>query len=141
MFTGLKSSPDDFISQVAELREMEKTEVDRVAQGKVWTGIDAMENGLIDDFGTLDDAIELAAELAEMDDYGTVLVEKELDATEQLVVELLSTASVRELLARIEARPASPLEELSEMVERVLEPLALFNDPRGAYSHCFCTME
>jgi len=47
---------DDFISGVAERRAMEKQAVDRVAQGQVWTGQDALEHGLIDELGSFEDS-------------------------------------------------------------------------------------
>ena len=44
-------------------------EVDEIAQGRVWTGKQALENGLVDELGGLEDAIDLAASLAEIDEY------------------------------------------------------------------------
>jgi protease-4 len=58
---------DQFIQHVAVGREMSPEAVDQVAQGRVWTGTDALRAGLVDELGGLDRAIELAAEAAEMD--------------------------------------------------------------------------
>jgi protease-4 len=52
-----------FVGHVAEGRGMEAADVDRVAQGRVWTGADAKERGLVDELGGLDRAIALAGEL------------------------------------------------------------------------------
>ncbi|MFT6279794.1 MAG: protease-4, partial [Flavobacteriales bacterium] len=59
----------DFIGLVAEGRGMEVNEVDSIAQGRVWTGVHAKEIGLVDGMGSLSDAIDKAAELAELTDY------------------------------------------------------------------------
>jgi protease-4 len=61
---------DKFISNVAMHRDLEKNDVDGIAQGQVWTGNEALENGLIDEIGNIDAAIAAAAALAELDVYG-----------------------------------------------------------------------
>jgi protease-4 len=53
-----------FVSQVAQGRGMTEDEVDAVAQGRVWSGIDGQEIGLVDEIGGLDRAIQLAREAA-----------------------------------------------------------------------------
>jgi protease-4 len=63
---------DTFISHVAEGRNMTKEQVDFIGQGRVWSGTNAKEIGLIDEFGGLDDAIQLAAEIAGVEEYQTV---------------------------------------------------------------------
>ncbi|MEN8185908.1 MAG: signal peptide peptidase SppA [Bacteroidota bacterium] len=58
-----------FVQKVADGRNMTFAQVDSIAQGRVWTGKQAKENGLVDELGSLEDAIEAAAELADLDDY------------------------------------------------------------------------
>ena len=60
---------DDFVTVVAEGRDMEKTAVDDIAQGRVWSGKDALTIGLADEKGTLLDAIDYAASLVKLDKY------------------------------------------------------------------------
>ena len=60
---------DNFISRVAEGRKMSKADVDSIAQGRVWTGADAKRLKLVDEFGGLERAIELAAQKAKLDNY------------------------------------------------------------------------
>lgn len=60
---------DTFISRVAEGRKMDKTKVDEIAQGRVWTGTMAKQLGLVDELGSLDDAITYAAKLVKTNDY------------------------------------------------------------------------
>lgn len=61
-----------FLSRVAEGRDMSVEEVDKVAQGRVWSGTDAVGVGLADEVGDLDRAIELAAEGAGIESYKTL---------------------------------------------------------------------
>lgn len=67
---GIENIYDVFLSRVAEGRNMSKDEVNAIAQGRVWSGVEAKEIGLVDELGGLDDAIVYAAQLAEITDYG-----------------------------------------------------------------------
>ncbi|MBE0663154.1 MAG: signal peptide peptidase SppA [Bacteroidales bacterium] len=58
-----------FITHVAAGRNMTKEEVDAIGQGRIWIGTDALEIGLIDQLGGLNDAIELTAQLAGLEDW------------------------------------------------------------------------
>ncbi len=60
---------EQFKEVVADGREMTVDAVHQVAQGRVWSGVDAMETGLVDTLGSLQDAIAMAAEAASYDDY------------------------------------------------------------------------
>ncbi|QIA07137.1 signal peptide peptidase SppA [Draconibacterium halophilum] len=63
---------DTFLSHVADGRGMTKEAVDNIGQGRVWSGENAMEIGLIDEFGGLEHAIQLAVEMEGLEDYRTV---------------------------------------------------------------------
>lgn len=63
---------DQFLSVVASGRDMSKEEVDQIARGRVWSGVDASKNGLVDRIAGLDEAIESAAKTAGLDDYRIV---------------------------------------------------------------------
>lgn len=134
---------DDFISRVSEDREIDKQQVDRIAQGQVWTGADALANGLVDEIGSLEDAVAAAAELAELEDgdFGRKYINPELSGAEQFAVEFLATATGRKLLGEAVSRPQSSVDRLAAMIEQALSPMMLFNDPKGSYSHCFCSFE
>jgi protease-4 len=131
---------DDFISDVAANREMEKQDVDEIGQGQVWTGLDAISNGLVDELGDLDDAIAVAAELAGLEegDYGTKTIEKELSPSEQILLGFLTVAERTGLDMSQLRRDTSALEDVAAAVMRQTESLLRFNDPKGVYSHCFC---
>ncbi len=77
-----------FITKVGEGRNMAKEDVDEIGQGRVWSGINAIENGLIDGFGGLEKAIELAAEAANLETYRVVDYPKLKDPFQQFFEEL-----------------------------------------------------
>ncbi|MCK3685838.1 signal peptide peptidase SppA [Maribellus sp. YY47] len=74
-----------FISHVAEGRRMTKEAVDSIGQGRVWSGENAMEIGLIDQFGGLQDAIKLAAEMEGLDNYRTVSLPTQVSPLEEML--------------------------------------------------------
>jgi protease-4 len=134
---------DDFIGKVAMHRNMEQTEVDRVAQGQVWTGTDALNHGLIDGLGGLEDAILAAAELAELeeDEYGLKYYEKELTPAEAFALQFLSSAAGIGLDARSLFNRRSSVNRIADAVSMALAPVLRFNDPKGIYAHCFCVLQ
>jgi len=79
-----------FYSRVADGRSMTMEQVEAVAQGRVWTGVQALQNGLVDRLGSLDDAIKIAAELAEITDYEIVSYPTVRDPFTRLMEELMS---------------------------------------------------
>ena len=79
---------DTFITKVGEGRNMAKEEVDAIGQGRVWSGANAIDIGLIDGFGGLEDAIELAAEAANLETYRIVDYPKLKDPFQQLLEDL-----------------------------------------------------
>ena len=122
----------DFLERVAEARDMSIEAVDAVAQGRVWSGEDALNLGLVDSLGDLDDAIAAAAELAELgDDYTVRFVEKKLKFGEQLVQDLMAETDVFEDLT---AEKPSPLRTMVRELERSVETVTRLNDPNHVYA-------
>jgi protease-4 len=78
-----------FLAYVAEARKIPVEKVDSIAQGRVWSGTDAKRIGLIDQFGGLDDAIQLASEMASITDYKVVSLPKQKDPFQQIMDELM----------------------------------------------------
>ncbi len=76
-----------FISRVAEGRGITTEEVDAVGQGRVWAAKEAKENGLVDELGTINDAIARAAELAELETYSITKFPEKIDPIQQLLTE------------------------------------------------------
>lgn len=133
---------DEFISKVAMHRELDKQVVDSIAQGQVWTGTDALEFGLIDAIGDFEDSIAAAAELADssVDDLGVKYFEKDLSSTEQMIVDMLSSVSRLGVdVSRLDFR-SSPADQLLNLLDDSISPLLRFNDPKGVYAHCFCSV-
>jgi len=60
----LRNTYDDFISKVGKGRNKDKAYIDSIGQGRVWTGAQGKEKGLVDEYGGLDKAIEIAKQLA-----------------------------------------------------------------------------
>jgi protease-4 len=131
---------DDFISRVAEHRQMEKDSVDKVAQGIVWTGKDAYDRGLIDELGDLDDAVAAAAELADLEErkYGRKFIEKELTPTQKFAMQLLGGAELVGLGSRTPSIEERLVRKLGYLIDTEFLPVIELNDPNGIYSQCFC---
>lgn len=87
-----------FIKHVADGRGMTTDEVDAIGQGRVWSGTDALEIGLVDQLGGLDDAIQLAAELAGIEEYRTVDLPEVKEPIEQLMENLMGETTRTRLL-------------------------------------------
>lgn len=78
----------DFISKVAEGRGMTTDQVDSIGQGRVWSGEDALEIGLVDKLGGIEDAVETAARMAEVESYRVVEYPAQKDPMQQIMEEL-----------------------------------------------------
>ena len=66
---GVERVYTTFLTRVAQGRNMTMEEVDKIAQGRVWTAKQAVKIGLVDELGGLNDAVKAAAKLAEIDSY------------------------------------------------------------------------
>jgi protease-4 len=129
---------DEFLHRVGEGRKKSVEDVDKIAQGRVWAGVDAKRIGLVDYLGGLKDATDAAAKLAELgSNYDVDYIEPELSLREELLMQLRSE------LARVARMtgwfaPEDGIERaLDPIVERARE-IAELNDPRGLYAYCWC---
>lgn len=131
----------DFIGRTAEVRELEVEAVDAVAQGRVWSGAQALEHGLIDRVGGLGDALAAAAERAGLaePDYQVRYVEAELEPFEQLLLQmgqdsaLIALAGDAGLLPLVaEPRLRAELRPWLRWIMRRDGP------PLRAAAHCLC---
>ena len=77
-----------FIEKVADGRGMTTDEIDSIGQGRVWSGEDALEIGLVDVLGGIDDAIEIAANMAGLEEYRITELPKQKDPIEAFMSEL-----------------------------------------------------
>jgi protease-4 len=132
---GVDNIYSRFLTLVSESRDSTAAEVHEVAQGRVWTGTQALELGLVDELGDLNDAIEAAAKIANLTEYMVDYQRKPLTAYEQLMSELNSNISVSVMEAIQSALPNS----LTQQAKTILKPFNMLdnlNDPRGIYLHC-----
>jgi len=129
---------DDFLHRVGEGRKKSLQDVDKIAQGRVWAGIDAERIGLVDHLGGLKDATDAAAKLAELgSDYAVDYIEPELSLRQQLLLQLRSDAVHLGQIAGL-IPPPSPLESALDPILAQARSIAELNDPRGLYAYCWC---
>ena len=129
----------DFITKVAESRDLDVEFVDEIGQGQVWIGSDALVHGLVDELGGLEDAIRAAAELASLDEeFGVKPIEQRLSPAEQMIVDLLGAVRLLGIDLSGLSPPATIVDEVAATVAEKAGPLMRFNDPKGVYAHCFC---
>jgi protease-4 len=126
----------DFISLVADNRNMTLAQVDAIAQGRVWSGIKAKEIGLVDELGNLNDAVVAAAEIAGLQNYDTLLIEKQLSPRELLLQNLFGQAMAFIGLDQPQAIAAGPLDQVIGNLRKEFSRINGFNDPQGIYSFC-----
>ncbi|BFT30159.1 signal peptide peptidase SppA [Alteromonas sp. D210916BOD_24] len=132
---NVENTYGNFISLVANARDMSVEAVDDVAQGRVWIGTDALQHGLVDELGTLDDAVVAAAEMAELAQYDTVYVKRTLSAQELFWKEFFGQAMT--FVGKWQF--ASADSALVNEFKRVLKEFSLINklnDPQGTYVLC-----
>ncbi|EGR0902717.1 TPA: signal peptide peptidase SppA [Vibrio parahaemolyticus] len=132
---GIEHGYKRFISLVGSNRGMTVEEVDKVAQGRVWTGQDALSFGLVDQMGDFDDAVELAAKLANVTDYGIYWVEEPLSPTELFLQEFMNQVKVSLGVDATSLLPKS-LQPVAQQFEQDASLLQSFNDPKGQYAFC-----
>ncbi|MFW1432416.1 signal peptide peptidase SppA [Vibrio parahaemolyticus] len=132
---GIEHGYKRFISLVGSNRDMTVEEVDKVAQGRVWTGQDALSFGLVDQMGDFDDAVELAAKLANVTDYGIYWVEEPLSPTELFLQEFMNQVKVSLGVDATSLLPKS-LQTVAQQFEQDASLLQSFNDPKGQYAFC-----
>ncbi len=124
----------DFINLVANNRGMTLEQVDKIAQGRVWSGVKAKANGLVDELGELEDAISSAAELANLDSYQVLTIEKQPSSTDIFMKNLLGNVSI--LLPRQQPDTLGPLQQFYLKIKSDYQLLNALNDPQGSYTLC-----
>jgi protease-4 len=135
---GVDFSYREFLQKVSANRDMTISEADELAQGRVWSGIDAYNLGLVDELGGLEQAAAAAAGLAGLDDYSLYYVERELSFEESLALRLYGAASIVLPDSQRTAHWSEPFRQLALHIQKNFESLARLNDPRGLYYYCFC---
>ncbi len=86
---------ETFINHVANGRNMTNEEVNEIAQGRVWSGVDALKIGLVDELGGLDDAIRKAVDLAALEDYRLIELPKQKELFEQIMEDIIGETKLK----------------------------------------------
>ena len=126
MQAGVEDIYDSFVTLVSEGRSMEKQQVDDIAQGRVWTGTDAIGIGLVDEIGTLSDAVEYAASLAgyvSKSDYKVVCYPKPISPMDGILSLLSGEKEAPSILA------GTPFEAFGRTLRELKE-----NEPSKVYA-------
>ncbi|HHF0449701.1 TPA: signal peptide peptidase SppA [Haemophilus influenzae] len=134
--TEIEHGYDRFLEIVSKGRQLSKTQVDKLAQGQVWLGSDAFQNGLVDEIGSFNEAVNKAEQLVNQRQDTAVQdfsVEWFTDDNVGLISTLLrdTKKGAQEQLVKWLGLPA-PIQKL----QKELNVLTKFNDPKGQYLYC-----
>ena len=130
---GIEGGYANFLKVVSEGRNMSEQEVDIIAQGRVWTGIDGLENGLVDELGNLQTAIQAAATLAELDTFDVVSIAPKVSSKQAFVNQLFSKSI--SLLPSGMIKTPLLLSVLND-VEKQANFMTRLNDPQSRFVYC-----
>ena len=135
MQLSIENGDKRFITLVADARKSTPAQIDKIAQGHVWTGQDAKANGLVDSLGDFDDAIAKAAELAKLKQWHLEYYQDEPTFFDRIMDSM--SGSVRAMLPEaIQAMLPAPLATAASAVKAESDKLAAFNDPQNRYAFC-----
>jgi protease IV len=128
----------DFIGNVAKARNKTPEQIDAIARGRVWSGQQAKERGLVDELGGLKEAVAAAAQAAKLgSDYHVRYVEKELSFWERLALDMNSEASVSFSRASMPELARAWLSTMDSHHELSLLR-NLGSNKIGVFAYCFC---
>ena len=133
---------DEFINKVSKHRNIPKDTVRTVAEGQIWTGAEALDNGLIDALGGFNDAlneIEALTNLSETE-YGLIYLQQEISPTESLAISFLNTLHSLDITFLKPSSMSPAFDYLNSQIEQFILPWMRFNDPKGMYAYCFCEL-
>ncbi|HEY7873207.1 MAG TPA: signal peptide peptidase SppA [Rudaea sp.] len=130
----------DFIGKVAAARHKTPEQIDAIARGRVWSGEQAKERGLVDQLGGMQDAIAAAAQTAKLGtNYQVRYVEKPLSAWERFALNLSNDAQARIVKAILPGFAVSVFAQ-PEVQDQVKLLQTLSRNKVGVFAYCFCEM-
>ena len=132
--SGVEFAYNSFLEIVANGRDLSVEEVDPLAQGRVWSASDALQAGLIDSVGSLDDAIAAAAARADMEDYEVDYVELPLSPRDLLMKQLANRVGSLHLWQA--SAGSTALSGLLGPMREAAQELGSMQDPRHIYMRC-----
>lgn len=119
---------DQFLTKVSDSRKLQKNKVAEIAQGRVWSGVQAKSLGLVDELGGLEAAVKEAAKRAKLGDDWQVEEYPRTSRFEERILQRLIGASVR-----TKAASSDPITTEFKKFQSDLISLTKMNDPRGVY--------
>ncbi len=131
---SIAHSYDQFLQIVATGRELEKSRVRELAEGKVYDGKSALAFGLVDKLGSFADAIDAAANLASVTDYSAEYIRPTATLKEQMLQ--FFSAHTEPLAAILNTNEHPLVKKVKKVLASKLEALTTLDDPRGIYAHC-----
>jgi protease-4 len=132
--SGVEFAYRSFLQIVADGRDMTTAEVDTLAQGRVWSAPDALQAGLLDGLGSLEDAIAAAAARAGMEDYKVDYIEPPMSPAEMLMQQLAERAATLGLGQAWVTAPTM-MSVLQPVADAAAE-IASLQDPGNLYLRC-----
>lgn len=134
--SSVEATYEDFLTIVSNARNMSRDDVHEVAQGRIWTGKQAMERGLVDQLGNFDDSVSVAAQLAAIDDYDVKVIQQELSSKEQFFADLFNSTSDYIPAPSVGGEAKHWLMGTLNKVKTETAVLQNFDDPKNVYSYC-----
>jgi protease IV len=128
----------EFLARVAVGRKKSAEQIDTIAQGRVWAGVDAHRLGLVDHLGSFNDAVKAAAHRAKLTEYATEFIEPELSWAQQLALQLRSRVARMLFHASRDEVALSELAQRLDPVTQEVARLSRFSVPDRLYAYCFC---
>ena len=120
---------DKFINLVSEGRNISIEDVNKLAKGQVWIGKDALKFNLIDEIGSLDDAIEKAASLAEIDEYNVKRIHKKKSRFSNFLPFLINEIGIKNEIMNKNL-------DIEYRFEALFTNISNYNDPKALYYLC-----
>jgi len=120
---------NQFLDKVSQARKLPKPKVAQIAQGRVWSGQDAKQLGLVDEIGGIDDAVQYAAKQAKLGDDWELDESPEASSLEERILKKLTSEA-----RATKTKQPDPLTAEFLKLQADLAVLKSMNDPRGLYA-------
>jgi protease-4 len=123
-----------FVQRVAEGRNMQPEAVEKIAQGRVWAGITAKDLGLVDNIGSLQNAVDAIAKTAGLTDYEITYITQPLTTREQLIKQL--NRLIVGIFAALSPTDHPAKRLYDTVIDTEIDHVLRADDPAGSYAYC-----
>ncbi|MGV8925763.1 MAG: signal peptide peptidase SppA [Ewingella sp.] len=135
MQMNIENGYKTFLGLVAKARNKTPEQIDEIAQGHVWIGSDAKNNGLVDQLGDFDDAVKKAAELAKLPKWQLNWYVSEPSLTDMVFSQISASAHAM-LPAAVQAYLPAPVSKIALELKSQADLFNNMNDPQNRYALC-----